>query len=192
MSQDETSITELLARIQDGDGQALSFLFERLYPELRQIAAARLRRERRDHTLQPTAIVNEAFLRMVDQRDVTWKNRAHFLGIAAQTMRRLLVDHARRKRADKRWGLLARVTLDDSPSAPTSDLADVLAVDEALDKLAAEHPVMARVIELRCFGGLTAEETAEALGVSRGTIQREWRFAKAWLQRTLSARGTEG
>jgi len=158
---------------------------------LRRIAAGYLRRERDGHTLQPTALVNEAYMRLVDQRDVTWQNRAHFLGIAAQVMRRILVDHARARLTAKRGGGVAPITLAGAAhgGAQETDDVDLLALHDALERLAALDPEQARLVELRYFGGLTIEETAEALGVSPATVKREWALARAWLRRELSGSG---
>lgn len=149
-----------------------------------------MRREPGEHTLQATALVHEAYLRLVDQRRVEWRNRAQFFGVAAQTMRRILVDHARGQHAAKRGGGMQQITLNDAnqPAAGDSDnCMDVLALHEALDRLAALDPEQARLVELRYFGGLNIEETAEALGVSPATVKREWAVARAWLRRELSA-----
>jgi RNA polymerase sigma-70 factor, ECF subfamily len=156
-----------------------------IYGELRRLAASYLRRERRDHTLQPTALVNEAFLKLVDQRDVRWENRAHFFGIAAQMMRRILVDHARAHGASKRGAGERPLSLEEaSIAAPTPDV-NVIALDEALTRLATLDPQQSRVVELRFFGGLTVEETAEVLHISPATVGREWKVAKAWLYAEL-------
>ena len=153
--------------------------------ELRKLAASYLRRERRDHTLQPTALVNEAFLKLVDQRAVRWQNRAHFFGIAAQAMRRILVDHARAHASSKRGGEMRKVPLDEAVQIGGGGDVDLLALDEALTRLAALDPQQSRIVELRFFGGLTMEETAEVMHISPATIGREWRIAKAWLSAEL-------
>jgi RNA polymerase sigma-70 factor (ECF subfamily) len=180
-----TSVTELLVRWREGDDGARERLMTLVYADLRRKAAAFLRRERGGHTLQPTALVHEAYLRLVAQDRVAWQNRAHFLAIAASMMRRVLVDHGRRQKAKKRGGPAARVTLDDglAPSMPR-DL-DLLALDEALDALAALDEQKARIVELRAFGGLEVEETAAVLGISPATVKRHWAFALAWLQQRL-------
>jgi RNA polymerase sigma-70 factor (ECF subfamily) len=183
-------ITALLAELQAGDRDAVDALAGLLYDELRKIAAAYLGRERGEHTLQPTALVNEAYLRLVDQRDVTWQNRAHFLGVAARAMRRVLVDHARARRRDKRGGGAARVTLDDDRVGAAARDLDLVALDDALGELAAVDAELARVVELRYFGGLTVDETAEVLGVAPRSVDRAWATARAWLRREL--RATEG
>src|SRR5262245_40619985 len=164
-----------------------------LYDELRQSAARYFRRERAGHTLQPTALVHEAYLRMLDQDRVVWQSRAHFLGVAASMMRRVLMDHGRRQKALKRGGGVARVTLDPAvvgAEAGGLDDLDLLALDQALDELRAEDEQQARIVELRAFGGLSVEETAEVLGVSTATIKRHWSFALAWLKTRLQAPGS--
>lgn len=164
---------------------ALESLLPLVYDELRRIAAGFLRHERRDHTLQPTALVNEAYLRLLGQRSVDWQNRAQFLGIAAQAMRRVLVDHARARAAGKRGGPQTRVTLDEVHAVSPGEDVDVLALDEALEELAEFDARLARVVELRFFGGLTNPEVAEALGISVATVDRERATAVAWLRRRL-------
>jgi RNA polymerase sigma factor (TIGR02999 family) len=184
----KSDVTELLQQWGEGRQEALDQLLPRIYDELRKLAGSYLRRERRDHTLQPTALVHEAFLKLVDQRAVQWQNRAHFFGIAAQAMRRILVDHARAHGADKRGAGERKVSLDvvDVPGAMPS--VDVLALDEALTRLAARDPQQSQVVELRFFGGLTMEETAEVMGTSPATVGREWTMAKAWLYAELGDR----
>ena len=180
-------VTELLVLWRQGDHEAQERLMALVYDDLRRRAAGYLRRERGGHTLQPTALVHEAYLRLVEQDRVVWQNRAHFLAIAASMMRRVLVDHGRRQKAGKRGGAGTRVTLDDAfaPVAPRG--LDLLALDEALTELAALDEQQARIVELRAFGGLEVEETAEALGISSATVKRHWAFALAWLQRRLRA-----
>ena len=165
----------------DGDDGALGELLPLVYAELRRLAAGYLRRERPGHTLQPTALVNEAYLRLVDQSHVHWQNRAHFLGVAAQMMRRILVDHARGQRAEKRGGEIQKLSLDENIDVSGERAADLVALDEALERLAELDPQKSRIVELRFFGGLSVEETAEVLGVSAPTVKRQWRMAKAWL-----------
>ncbi len=143
-----------------------------------------MRNERDDHTLQPTALVHEAYMRLMDQRSVSWQNRSHFFGIASQAMRRILVDHARKRRASKRHGG-ERVTLDESVSAPPVQSLDVIALDSALTRLAELNERQASVVELRFFGGLDIDQTAEALGISPATVKRDWTFARAFLQREM-------
>lgn len=180
-------VTQLLHAWSHGDAQALESLIPLIYDDLRRLAERYLSREDRGHTLQPTAVVHEAYLRLVDQKRVTWKNRGHFFAVAAQTMRRLLVDHARRRDAEKRGGASTRIPLDSVGDRAPAPEADVVALDLALDKLAALDATQARVVELRYFGGLTLEETAEVLGSSPSTVGRSFRLAKAWLYRELSA-----
>jgi RNA polymerase sigma factor (TIGR02999 family) len=170
------------------DKAGLDQMLPVVYEELHRLAVQYLGREGTGHTLQPTALVNEAFLKLVDQRAVKWQNRAHFFGIAAQAMRRILVDHARAHAAGKRGGGERRVSLDDAPAVTGTVDIDVLALDEALTRLAAIDPQQSRVVELRFFGGLTMEETAEVMQISPATVGREWRMAKAWLFAEL--RGT--
>src|SRR5262245_12750525 len=158
-----------------------------VYQELRRRAAASLRRERRDHTLQPTALVHEVYLRLVDQRRVAWKNRAQFFGVAAEIMRRILVDRARAHRTAKRSGRWARVTLDPALAVAAPVDVDVLDLDAALTRLAALDARKSRIAELRFFGGLSLEEAAEVLELSRATAERDWQFARAWLFDALSA-----
>ena len=182
-------VTQLLVRWSEGDAAALDLLLPEVYRELRRIASRQLRRERADHTLVPTALVHEVFLRLVDQQRVTWQNRAHFFGLAAQLMRRILVDHARARHTEKRGDAAPRISLDGvaekahEPARPE----DVLAVDTALARLATIDPDQARIVELRFFAGLTVEETAHVVNRSPRTIKREWRLARAWLFRELRA-----
>jgi RNA polymerase sigma factor (TIGR02999 family) len=183
----------LLLQWSEGDADALEQLLPLVYGELRRIASNQLRRERADHTLVPTALVHELYMRLVDQRRTSWQNRAHFFGLAAQLMRRILVDHARAQHAEKRGGLVTHVSLDDAlggdPSEPRAHgpAADVLAIDEALERLATIDPDQARIVELRFFAGLSIEETAHVLKRSPRTVKREWRLARAWLYRALRA-----
>ncbi len=165
-----------------------------VYEELRRLAKQHLRRERPDHTLQATALVHEAYLRLVDQRAVTWQNRAHFFGVAAQLMRRILVDYARRRQAAKRGGAALKVSLNELVLAAEERSEEVVALDEALERLAAMDPRQGRVVELRIFSGLTVEETAEVLGISPATVKREWTMARAWLSREIrpGSRGETG
>lgn len=181
-------ITRLLIAWSDGQREALDHLMPVVYEDLRRMAAAYMRRERAGHPLQPTALVSEAYLRLVDQRRVRWRNRAHFFGVAAGMMRRILVDQARVRRAGKRGGGQARVTLSglDLPAAEPAPV-DVLALHDALERLAAFDPRQARIVELRYFGGLTIEETAAVLDLSDATVVREWTIAKAWLRASLTS-----
>jgi RNA polymerase sigma factor (TIGR02999 family) len=183
-------VTQLLSRWTKGDRDALDALVPVVYGELRRMAARYLRRERLQHTLQPTALVHEAFLKLVDQREVRWQNRAHFFGVAAQLMRRVLVDYARERAASKRGGSRDRVPLDDALAIGASSQVDIIIVDDALQRLAAIDPDQVRLVELRFFAGLTIDETAEVLGWSSGSVKREWTVAKAWLQRELSGAAT--
>jgi len=182
-------VTALLADWSRGDRAALNQLLPLVYAELRRIAARQLRMERVGHTLQPTALVHEVYLRIVDQRQVNWQNRAHFFGVAAQVMRRILVDHARRHHAGKRGEGVRYVSVDDAKEVPASDEMPILALDHALDRLQKVDPELARIVELRAFGGLTIEETAHVLKVSPSTAKRDWRTAKAWLARELGLPG---
>ena len=159
-----------------------------LYTELRRLAHSYLRQERPDHTLQPTALVNEAFLKLIDQRAVKWQNRAHFFGIAAQAMRRILVDHARAHAAGKRGDGARKLPLDDAVLVGGPVDIDLLALDEALTRLASIDAQQSRIVELRFFGGLTMEETAEVMHISPATVGREWRMAKAWLYAEIGRR----
>jgi RNA polymerase sigma factor (TIGR02999 family) len=173
-------VTQLLEAAGGGDREALERLYERVYGELRAMANSGMRRERDGHTLQPTALVNEAFIRL-GPADNVWENRRHFFGAAAQAMRRILVDHARQKQADKRGDGLARITFADlDVGAPETDL-DVLAVNDALDRLAAEEPRLAELVNLRFFAGMSIADTAQALDLSPATVKRDWTFARAWL-----------
>ncbi|MDQ3754169.1 MAG: sigma-70 family RNA polymerase sigma factor [Acidobacteriota bacterium] len=174
-------VTRLLVQLTDGDRDVLNELLPLVYNELRQLAAKYLRREREGHTLQPTALVHEAYLRLIDQKQVRWQNRAHFFGVAAQMMRRILVDHARTHNAEKRGGEFQLLSLDENIDVSATPAADLVALDDALNRLAAIDEQKSRIVELRFFGGLSVEETAEVLGVSTPTIKRQWRMAKAWL-----------
>jgi RNA polymerase sigma-70 factor (ECF subfamily) len=182
-------VTGLLLAWREGDAAAGERLLPAIYDELHRQAARAMRREGDAHTLQATALVHEAYLRLVDQRRIEWRSRAHFFGVAAQMMRRVLVDHARTRLAAKRGGAMQRVTLGDVDAgggASSGDELDVLALHEALERLAALDPDQARLVELRYFGGLGIEDTAEALGVSPATVKREWAVARAWLRRELA------
>jgi RNA polymerase sigma factor (TIGR02999 family) len=184
-------VTELLLAWSDGARDAPDALLKAVYGELHRQAARAMGREPEHATLQATALVHEAYMRLVDQKRVTWRNRSHFFGIAAQLMRRILVDHARGRMADKRGGGATPVTLTESgvAAATTDDSpVDVMALHDALDRLALFDPAQARIVELRYFGGLTIEETAEATGVSQTTVKSEWAIARAWLRRELGER----
>jgi RNA polymerase sigma factor (TIGR02999 family) len=190
---DTAAITELLVAWGDGRREALDQLVPLVYEDLRRLAVGYMLRETPGHSLQPTALVHEAYVRLVDQRRVQWRNRAHFFGVAASMMRRILVDHARKRRADKRGGDVERVTLvGDEIAAAEQNGIDVLALHESLGRLAAFDPQQERIVELRYFGGLTIEEAAEVVGVSPATVVREWTIAKAWLRADLTARTGPG
>jgi RNA polymerase sigma factor (TIGR02999 family) len=186
MPQSQQNVTELLIAWSDGNKQALDLLMPIVFDELRRQAARYLRGERAGHTLQTTALVNEAYLRLVDQNNVRWQNRAHFFGIAAQLMRRILVDHARAKHRAKRGGADLRVTLNEATAVAADREVDLVALDEALDRLAKIDLQQSRVVELRFFSGLNVEETAEVLNISPATVKRDWSVAKAWLYREIS------
>jgi RNA polymerase sigma-70 factor (ECF subfamily) len=156
-----------------------------VYQELRRLADNYLRRERPDHTLQPTALVHEAYLRLADQDDVRWQNREHFIGVAARMMRRVLVDHARGHKRGKRGGGSFKVSLAEADRALKIGEVDLVALDEALKRLAVKHPQKSLIVDLRFFGGLSIEETARVVGVSDSTVERDWRFARAWLLREM-------
>jgi RNA polymerase sigma factor (TIGR02999 family) len=176
-------VTELLIKLTDGSTHALDELLPLIYDELRVLANKYLRRERSDHTLQPTALVHEAYMRLIDQSQVRWQNRAHFFGVAAQMMRRILVDHARRHKSEKRGGEFEKMQIEEEILVVSTNekSLELLALDEALENLAKIDPQKSKIVELRYFGGLSVEETAEVMGVSPVTIKRQWRMAKAWL-----------
>ena len=175
------SFTRLLLDWSDGDEGARNEMLPLVYDELRRLAALYLLRERRDHTLQPTALVHEAYLRLIDQRQVNWKNRAQFVGLAAVMMRRILVNHARDRAAEKRGGDVQKVPLSDVDEPGTPQDVDVIVLHDALDQLGAIDPRKGRIVELKFFGGLTTNEIAEVLQLSPATIERDWSFARAWL-----------
>jgi RNA polymerase sigma-70 factor, ECF subfamily len=190
-STSQRTVTELLLAWSHGEKSALDELMPMVQEELRRLANRRLGRERVNHTLQATALVNEAFLKLVDQNRVRWQNRAHFFAVAAEMMRRVLVDYARRRQYAKRGGGAVHVALDDAGWGEPADAGsrratDVVRLDDALTSLASLDPRKAKMVELRFFGGLSIEETAEVLGVSPGTVMRDWTLAKAWLQREVS------
>jgi len=180
------SIAELIERCNAGDGRAKDLLIERFYRDLRRIAAGQLRAERRNHTLQPTALVHEVYARFIQQSEWQVKNRLHFIAIASQLMRQVLVDHARKRLAGKRGGEQRQVTLDEALFAQTSNSLDVLALDEVLTRLAKLNARHGRIVELHFFGGLTFDEIGEVLGVAGRTVKRDWRMARAWLRNELS------
>lgn len=183
--------TTLLDAVSGGDRQAADKLMSLLYDEFRRLAADYLNREKPQHTLQPTALVHEAFLRLVNQQHVTWQGRSHFFAIGAQAMRRILVDHARRKKREKHGGGLQRIELEESMTISKSRDEDLLAIDDALQELAKVDPRQAKIVELRFFGGLTVAEVAEVLGVSKRTVEYEWTMVRAWLRRELSGETDE-
>lgn len=179
-------VTQLLVEWGNGDQAALDKLMPLVLGELRRLARSYLRRERTNHTLQPTALVNEAYLRLVDQRSARWQNRAQFFGVAAQLMRRILVDHARLRQAEKRGGSeQQRLSLSNVDRASHQSEVDLLALHEALDELATVDPQQSRIVELKFFGGLSIEETAEVLGIGHATVERDWKMARAWLRSKL-------
>jgi RNA polymerase sigma-70 factor, ECF subfamily len=179
-------VTVLLRELSDGGGRAPEALLPLVYDELRKLAHSYLQNERPGHTLQATALVHEAYIRLVDWKNVSWQNRAHFFAVAAQLMRKILVDHARAKKAEKRGGEHQRLALDEAVSYPARRDIDLLALDDALRSLEELDNLQANIVELRFFGGLTIEETAHALGISPATVKREWTVAKAWLHREIS------
>jgi len=180
-------VTQLLSDARSGAPGAHDQLFSIVYNELKRIAANYMRRERSDHTLQATALVHEAYMQLVDQSRVNWQNRAHFFGVAAQLMRRILVDHARNQGAQKRGGNQQVLSIDESIGMPSVNEVAFDELDEALSRLQALDAGQARIVELRFFGGLTVEEVAEVIGVSTATVEREWRMARAWLHHQLTA-----
>jgi RNA polymerase sigma factor (TIGR02999 family) len=179
-------VTELLRGFRTGDQEAERKLLDAVYADLHRMAARLMRRERPDHTLQATALIHEAYVHLVDQHSKNWQNRAHFFGVAAQVMRRILVDYARRHRAAKRGGGQHKVTLDDSLLLTDTQSEELLVLDEALSRLSQFDPRRSRVVELRFFGGLDEEEVAEVLGVTSRTVKRDWSVAKAWLYSELN------
>jgi RNA polymerase sigma factor (TIGR02999 family) len=189
LSTSPQAVTQLLVDWGNGDRQALEKLTPLVYQELKRLATRYLRRERREHTLQSTALVHEAWLRLIDQNHVHWQNRAQFFGIAAEMIRRILIDHARNRQAAKRGDGAIKLSLDEALGAPDRRDFDLVALDDALKDLAKLDPKQGQLVELRFFAGLSIEESAEVLGVSPATVKREWAVAKAWLYRELSARG---
>ena len=183
-----SDLTRIFDAIEHGHAQAADELLPLVYDELKRVAAAKMAHEPPGQTLQPTALVHETYVRLVDQRQAGWVSRAHFFGAAAGVMRRILVDIARTRRADKHGGGLARVTLAEDVAADTPREIDLLALHESLERMAAFSPRQERIVELRYFGGLTIEETAAVLGISDATVVREWTIAKAWLRSALSSR----
>lgn len=188
MTPSPKSITQLLIEWRDGDEKALDRLIPLVHEELRRLAHHYMRRERPGHSFQTADLVNEAYLRLVDHKGMRWQNRAHFYGVAAQAMRRILVDHARARASVKRGGREDLVVLAETATKPKTQAADLIALDEALTNLAAMDPRKGKVVEMRYFGGMSVEETAEALAVSPVTVMRDWSTAKAWLLRALSSK----
>ena len=182
-------VTDLLSQLTDS-GEAAADVLPQTYQDLRRLAAQYLRNERPDHTLQPTALVHEAYMRLAALDRIRWRNRNHFIGVAAQLMRRILVDHARARGADKRWGCETRVPLDDvidTAEAAGGATVQLLDLDRALNDLSSVDPRQTRIVELRYFGGLSVEETADAMSLSPSTVKNEWRMARAWLHRALTS-----
>ena len=185
MNKPSIDVTLLLKKLSSGNQDVLAELIPLVYEELRRLAAYHLRQERSNHTLQATALVHEAYLRLVDQHHVDWKNRSHFFGVAAHLMRRILLMHARQHHAAKRGGSAQKVSLDEAVIFTRERSAELVALDELLTRLAELDPQQARIVELRFFGGLSVEETADLLGISTATVKRDWAMAKAWLAREL-------
>jgi RNA polymerase sigma factor (TIGR02999 family) len=183
-------VSELLANWNKGDAEAREALMPLVYDELRKLAASHLRRERNDHTLQPTALVHEVYLRLAEQKNVRWQDKGHFFGVTAQLMRRILVDHARSHMADKRGSGLPKVSLNEAIAMSRERPAELLALDESLTQLASTDPQQGQIVELRVFAGLTIEQTAEVLGISPATVKRDWSLAKAWLLREMDKAGS--
>ncbi|MBV8816833.1 MAG: sigma-70 family RNA polymerase sigma factor [Acidobacteriaceae bacterium] len=185
MSEPPQDVTALLLQWGSGDNAALEKLTPLVYDDLRRLARSYLRSERSEHTLQSTALVHEAYMRLIDQRHVQWQNRAHFFGISAQLIRRILVDHARAAQAEKRGGGAPKLSIEEGLAATGQRDFDLVALDDALRQLAELDPQQARIVELRYFAGLTVEETAEVMQVSTATVKRDWVVAKAWLRREI-------
>ena len=183
----QSNVTQILRDWNEGDADAPAQLMPLVYEELRRRAADCLRRERRDHTLQPTALVHEAYVKLVEQNRAQWKDRAHFCSVAAQLMRRILVKYAEAHNADKRGGQLKKIYLDETRELAQERAPDLLSLDDALKSLAVSHPRESEIVELKFFGGLNAKEIGEVLNVSTKTVLRDWQFAKAWLNRQLAS-----
>ncbi len=183
----QEDVTGLLAAWKSGSDEALDDLIPIVYAELRRLAGQQLRRERPDHSLQPTALTHEAFLRLFGTRQISWQNRAHFFAVASQLMRRILVEHARKRGAAKRGGLATRVALDEANAPAESPDVDIIALHEALSELEKIDPRQSRIVELKYFGGLNTEEAAEVLSLSTATVKRDWSVAKLWLRRALES-----
>lgn len=182
------NVTKMLRDWRNGDQEALEKLIPVVYDELRRQAAGYLRRERTGHTLQTTALIHEAYLRLINQQNIEWQNRAHFYAIAARLMRQILVDHARNRQAAKRGGSDIRVPLEEAVAISSGENVDLVALDEALTRLAKIDSQQSRIVELRYFSGLSVEETAEVVGVSSRTVRRDWNVAKAWLRQQIGGR----
>ena len=191
MTRPPHEVTQLLVAWSDGDRAALDQLTPLVYEELHRLARNHMSRERQGHTLQTSALVNEAYLRLIDQKNVRWQNRAQFFSIASRLMRRILVDYARSHRYAKRGGDMRRVSLDEAAIVAQEPAAELVALDDALKSLAALDPRKCQVVELRFFGGMSVEESAEVLGVSVVTVMRDWSTAKAWLQRAMEKEVSE-
>ena len=186
--QTPNEITQMLIELTDGNQEVVNQILPHIYDELKRLASSYLRRERVDHTLQPTALVHEAYMKLIDQKRVQWQNRAHFFGIAAQVMRRILMDNARKHKADKRGGEAEKLPIEEEILVVSHEKsAELIALDDALQTLAEIDEQKAKIVELRYFGGLSIEETAEVMGVSVPTINRQWRMAKAWLYSQIAA-----
>ncbi len=188
MNEPDTDVTEILLRWNSGNKEALDELIPQVTNELRRLARLHLAGEGKAHTLQPTALVNEAYLRLVDRRRVDWQSRSHFFGFAARVMRRVLVEHARARHSAKRGGGATRVTLGESVAVTASREVDLLALDSALERLAKRSSEQSRIVELRYFSGLSLEETAEVMSLSAATVSRKWAVARAWLYRALESK----
>lgn len=187
MPEQKNQITMLLEQIAGGDKSAVDALLPLVYQELRKLAQHQLKRERPDHTLNATGLVHEAYLKLIDQKEAAWQNRAHFMAVAAQAMRRILIDYARRRLADKRGGNIAVVTYDEELHSREARAEEIIALDLALEQLHRRSARQAQIVEYQFFGGLTHEEISEVLGVSIATVRRDWRIAKAWLTVALGA-----
>jgi len=187
VSAEAQQVTQLLKQWQEGSNEALEALMPLVYKELKRLAASYLRRERSDHTLQSAALVNEAYLRLVDQNQTRWQNKAHFYGIAAQMMRRILADHARGHNAAKRGSGLPELELDEAVAQAKGRSVDLLGLEEALQKLEKLDPQQGRIVELRFFSGLSIEDSANVLAISPATVKRDWAAARAWLFREMGA-----
>ena len=191
MSESTSDVTRLLVRLRNGEEAALDELLPAVYDSLRDIARNQLRGERADHTLQTTELVHEAYMKLVDHQTVDWQDRQHFFAVAARAMRQILVDHARKREAQKRGEAPSEVPLDDITPRKKLGPGDLIALNDALDRLAVHDARMAQVVECRFFGGYTTQETADVLDVSRSTVVRDWRAAQAWLNRAMGAGGSD-